>query len=1178
MPSTLTARQIFQRQKTKPARTIPCPIRGCSRFFARQNALSNHLNVHRDLIFSSSEEDNGIAHSDSESPSASDEDPPDNPIFDDLDGGEPEGHQPPGRDETSPPPVTYTFHEYLNARRCDSEGNFLPENAPPPPEPTPHKANNWFPWSNGLEFRVTNLLYRKMQSSAGHIDELAEIITALTHEQDAESLFGDSRELYSTIDMCPNGSVPWEAVSVSYDGPRLPGKTEPWMDKDFTVYFRNPREVLHQQLSNPDFERELETTPYRAHSTSSNLRQYRNFMSGNWATREADQIIKDHPDSEGAMLCPVIIGSDKTTVSVATGQNDYYPAYLSNGNLTNNARRAHKGGVSLFMFLAIPKTDRSYQDSAEFRRFRRHLFHQSLRHVFEHLRPYMTSYDVVKLSDGYYRRVIYSLGPYIGDYPEQVLLACIVQGWCARCTAPHDDLDGPGVARSHEHTVLVQEAMSAARQWDDYGVISGILPFTHSFPRADIHASIAPDILHQLIKGTFKDHLVTWVQEYLKMYSSSKAEAARIMADIDRRIAAAPLFPELRRFPEGCGFKQWTGNDSKALMKVYLPAIAGHVPDGVVRTLAAFIEVCYLIRRDVHSEDTIREISRQIDIFHAEREVFKDLDVKDTFSLPRQHSLSHYPQLIAEFGLPNGLCSSITESKHISAVKEPWRRSSRNTPLAEMLVINNRMDKMQWAEVDFRHRGMLTGPPTLGLSAEFATQADLYATELTSSLTGLAANPSWDDEDDDGGPVDGNGLSRTRLAKKHIPNLPRHPVNLEQHLNLKNFTFLLRCFLHQQRLPPDYPVEDLDWGEIEDDLPVIDSHTTIKVKVFPSAVSTFSAPSDLCGFGGMKRERIRAVESWKNSGPRHDCVFMVKDQDGRGFRSLHVARVVHFLSIEHDHEHYECALISGFTPISDEPDPVTGLWIVKPDEDDDGDPQMDIVSLDTIVRGAHLMGVCGKERLPNDFTFYDDYLNSQVESQEWNAKLHESLGASMYATPRATPKALVKGRIGSPSTPSASNIKHLPTKGARTTVEEHVPQKLESTPEPELHLLSATEIKILGLEDDLKRAQRNFTELSQRHSNLIDKQSEELSAMEQQVLDREVENKIITTARRAERKEWARRVASLETDLTEQKAAVSRLRTRVRKAEQDRDEALVELSRYRICFNSFKTQLGSMDK
>jgi len=34
------------------------------------------------------------------------------------------------------------------------------------------------------------------------------------------------------------------------------------------------------------------------------------------------------------------------------------------------------------------------------------------------------------------------------------------------------------------------------------------------------------------------------------------------------RIANAPPFSGLRRFPKGRGFKQWTGNDSKALMKV----------------------------------------------------------------------------------------------------------------------------------------------------------------------------------------------------------------------------------------------------------------------------------------------------------------------------------------------------------------------------------------------------------------------------------------------------------------------------------------------------------------------------------------------------------------------------------------------------------------------------------
>lgn len=59
-------------------------------------------------------------------------------------------------------------------------------------------------------------------------------------------------------------------------------------------------------------------------------------------------------------------------------------------------------------------------------------------------------------------------------------------------------------------------------------------PFTMKFPRADIHELLTCDLLHQAIKGAFKDHLVVWVEDYLKiMHGPSKAEA--ILDEIDRR-------------------------------------------------------------------------------------------------------------------------------------------------------------------------------------------------------------------------------------------------------------------------------------------------------------------------------------------------------------------------------------------------------------------------------------------------------------------------------------------------------------------------------------------------------------------------------------------------------------------------------------------------------------------
>jgi hypothetical protein len=67
-------------------------------------------------------------------------------------------------------------------------------------------------------------------------------------------------------------------------------------------------------------------------------------------------ILARDPETHGSTFCPLILGSDKTTVSVATGQNVYYPLYMSNGLIHNNVRRAHRNGVTLIAFLAIPKS------------------------------------------------------------------------------------------------------------------------------------------------------------------------------------------------------------------------------------------------------------------------------------------------------------------------------------------------------------------------------------------------------------------------------------------------------------------------------------------------------------------------------------------------------------------------------------------------------------------------------------------------------------------------------------------------------------------------------------------------------------------------------------------------------------------------------------------------------
>jgi hypothetical protein len=109
------------------------------------------------------------------------------------------------------------------------------------------------------------------------------------------------------------------------------------------------------------------------------------------------------------------------------------------------------------------------------------------------MKPHMTSPRVTRCGDGHYRRVIYGLGPYIADYPEQALLACVVQGWCPkcvsschilsqlpdgsiRCCAPADQLDSNDIfgLRSHLHTDALLDAFSCQELWDGYGIVANI--------------------------------------------------------------------------------------------------------------------------------------------------------------------------------------------------------------------------------------------------------------------------------------------------------------------------------------------------------------------------------------------------------------------------------------------------------------------------------------------------------------------------------------------------------------------------------------------------------------------------------------------------------------------------------------------------------------------------------
>ena len=66
---------------------------------------------------------------------------------------------------------------------------------------------------------------------------------------------------------------------------------------------------------------------------------------------------------------------------------------------------------------------------------------------------------------------------------------------------------------------------------------------------------------------------------------------------------------------------------SYILAQVYLPAIEGHVPEEMVSAMQAFIDFCYIARRDIHDTHSLKALNATLERFHQHRDIFKECGI-----------------------------------------------------------------------------------------------------------------------------------------------------------------------------------------------------------------------------------------------------------------------------------------------------------------------------------------------------------------------------------------------------------------------------------------------------------------------------------------------------------------------------------------------------------------------
>jgi hypothetical protein len=144
----------------------------------------------------------------------------------------------------------------------------------------------------------------------------------------------------------------------------------------------------------------------------------------------------------GATLIPIILGSDKTRLTILGGNKQAWPLYLSIGNIPSKTRSllSTKTWVVL-AYIPIVCFEGKHSKALE-----AHYFHQCIRHILAPLVSVRETGSPITLGNGNVLNCFFRLAAWIADYEEQVLLNCIKSRTSTTMLAGSKELGKPDPA------------------------------------------------------------------------------------------------------------------------------------------------------------------------------------------------------------------------------------------------------------------------------------------------------------------------------------------------------------------------------------------------------------------------------------------------------------------------------------------------------------------------------------------------------------------------------------------------------------------------------------------------------------------------------------------------------------------------------------------------------------
>ncbi|KAJ6457475.1 hypothetical protein C8R47DRAFT_1328444 [Mycena vitilis] len=483
-------------------------------------------------------------------------------------------------------------------------------------------------------------------------------------------------DFFEKIDSLPGG-VEWHCKVLDTTGDL------PDLDKDpsgatlkterLELWFRDPVECVAELIGNPAFKDVMCYIPEKVFTAREGGQEVINEM---WTAGWWWEIQKRLPP--GSTIAPLILSSDKTMLSNFRGDNSAWPVYLTIGNIGKETRRTVSANATILIgYLPIPKFDCFDKNTRSLAKYR--LFHQCMAAIMESLIKAGSSGTDMVCADSMVRNIWPIFAAYVADYPEQCLTSCCKENRCPICTVKPDergDHQHHPLRDMQDSLYLMQRQQAGEKDpaFEETGMRAVYPPFWANLPHADIFQAFTPDLLHQLHKGVFKDHLVKWCTEII-----GKLE-------VDARFRAMPSHPGVRHFKNGIStVSQWTGTEHKEMEKVFLGLIAAGADKEMVKAVRGLIDFAYFASLQSHTSDTLLGLRTSLDTFHTHKKIFIELGGrKDHFNIPKIHSLDHYEPLFRLFGSADGFNTESPERLHIDYAKNAYRASNRKDYINQM--------------------------------------------------------------------------------------------------------------------------------------------------------------------------------------------------------------------------------------------------------------------------------------------------------------------------------------------------------------------------------------------------------------------------------------------------------------------------------------------------------------